>query len=747
MKLQIVKATTSQRVGIFVQDSSATDGSGLAGLLFNTASLAWYYWREDEGNVNATVVNLATATRGTWATGGFIEKDATNLPGFYEISIPNLALATGADWVVMRLGGAANMAPLTLEIQLTDLDLNDVVRAGLTALPNAAADAAGGLPISDAGGLNLDAMNTNINDIETDTADMQPKLGAPAGASISADIAVIEAQTDDLGVAGAGLTAIPWNAAWDAEVESEVNDALLALGVERAIVLGTADSGTTTTVVDATRTEADTDYFKGDLIRFTSGTIIGQVRFITSFTPGSDTITFSPATTQAVGTNTYEIISAGRVDLELWRGTQPLNLTSQRVQSEIASVSATIISKLRSYRSGTHDAGGTTTTFSHTALAEADIDHWKGMLVLFTSNATDGQVRLITASTAAGAITYAPATTQLVDINTYEILTAGAVNVRRWLEAALAAPTVAGVPEVDMTHLGGVAQSATDLKDFADAGYDPVANKIEGVKLADTLSTYTGDTPQTGDNFARLGAPAGASVSADVAAIEGQTDDIGVAGAGLTAVPWNSSWDTEIQSEVNDALVALGLDHLVAVAVTGPDVIDNSVVAKIVSASATADFDDFVNTTDSLQALQADNVALQSDTDDIQTRLPATLDGANMRSSVQAMTAAVAQQIRDEILPTQNAAFNNMEFLFVAASDHVTPVTAASGTAVTRSIDGGAFGAGTGTLAEVANGIYQYDASAADMNGGIITFRFTATGGTPGAPDDTFVTIVTGGGV
>lgn len=109
--------------------------------------------------------------------------------------------------------------------------------------------------------------------------------------------------------------------------------------------------------------------------------------------------------------------------------------------------------------------------------------------------------------------------------------------------------------------------------------------------------------------------------------------------------------------------------------------------------------------------------------------------------------ASAAQKIRDEILPTQNAAFSNIEFLFVAASDHVTPVTGATGTAVTRSIDGGAFGSGTGTLAEVGNGIYQYDASAADMNGGIITFRFTASGGTPGAPDDRFLTIVTGGGV
>lgn len=65
-----------------------------------------------------------------------------------------------------------------------------------------------------------------LDDVLADTADMQPKLGTPAGASISADIAAIEAQTDDIGTAGAGLTAIPWNAAWDAEVQSEVADAL-----------------------------------------------------------------------------------------------------------------------------------------------------------------------------------------------------------------------------------------------------------------------------------------------------------------------------------------------------------------------------------------------------------------------------------------------------------------------------------------------------------------------------------------
>jgi hypothetical protein len=47
--------------------------------------------------------------------------------------------------------------------------------------------------------------------------------------------------------------------------------------------------------------------------------------------------------------------------------------------------------------------------------------------------------------------------------------------------------------------------------------------KVSGVVLTDTVTTYTGNTVQTGDAYARLGAPAGASVSADVAAVKVDT--------------------------------------------------------------------------------------------------------------------------------------------------------------------------------------------------------------------------------
>lgn len=118
--------------------------------------------------------------------------------------------------------------------------------------------------------------------------------------------------------------------------------------------------------------------------------------------------------------------------------------------------------------------------------------------------------------------------------------------------ARLGAPAGASV-SADIADVPTVAEF--DARTLIAASYfDPTADTVANVTTVATLTTYTGDTPQTGDNFARLGAPVGASVSADIAVIEAQTDDIGVAGAGLTAIPWNAAWDAEVESEVNDAL-------------------------------------------------------------------------------------------------------------------------------------------------------------------------------------------------
>jgi hypothetical protein len=123
----------------------------------------------------------------------------------------------------------------------------------------------------------------------------------------------------------------------------------------RSLVSGTSDSGSTTTMVDAARTEADTDYWKGCWILFTSGNISGQVRLITAFTPGTDTITFAPATTQAVATQTYEILPAGRVDLQQWLGSTVNALISGRVDVSVGAMQTAVIAAA-SFVAGAIDA-------------------------------------------------------------------------------------------------------------------------------------------------------------------------------------------------------------------------------------------------------------------------------------------------------------------------------------------------------------------------------------------------------
>ncbi|KKM69100.1 hypothetical protein LCGC14_1454230 [marine sediment metagenome] len=212
------------------------------------------------------------------------------------------------------------------------MDFNDAVRGGMTALPNAAADAAGGLPISDAGGLDLDDMKTKTDGLNFDGNNvlcdvMAMNTGVITSINFSTGALAADAfAANSLDGKGNWNTVVP-DAAGTAPTSAEIKTAIEAGGSSLAQILvdtgttlpaslpaaltkGTADSGTTTTMVDAARTEADTDYWKDSLIRFTSGTISGQTRLVTGFTPASDTITFFPAVTQAVATNTYEILPA-----------------------------------------------------------------------------------------------------------------------------------------------------------------------------------------------------------------------------------------------------------------------------------------------------------------------------------------------------------------------------------------------------------------------------------------------------
>ena len=73
----------------------------------------------------------------------------------------------------------------------------------------------------------------------------------------------------------------------------------------------------------------------------------------------------------------------------------------------------------------------------------------------------------------------------------------------------------------------------------------------------------------------------------------------------------------------------------------------------------------------------------------------------------------------------KNTASTNFEFEMVQLADHITPALGAAITAQ-RSIDGGVYGACTNAAVEVGLGTYKINFSAADLNGNIITFKFSA---------------------
>lgn len=91
------------------------------------------------------------------------------------------------------------------------------------------------------------------------------------------------------------------------------------------------------------------------------------------------------------------------------------------------------------------------------------------------------------------------------------------------------------------------------------------------------------------------------------------------------------------------------------------------------------------------------------------------------------------------ISPKKNTALSNFEFLMIDNTDHLTPKTGLT-VAAQRSIDGAAFGNCANSVSELASGIYKINFANTDLNGDVITFKFTATGADPN-----YITIVTQG--
>jgi len=300
--LQISEGTAALR-RLFFQAVDATDGispeTGLTG-------------------VGRITKNGATSAA---SSGSLTEIDSTNMPGRYYIELTAAELDTNG--IIEFRYKAAACAEVVARGQVVPWDPYDAVRQGMTALPAVVVEGAGGLYTRGSGAGQINQSNDGQIDSNIERWLNNVVQAAEAG---KPNVNVI--QIDGFTVAGQVL------GAW-------INSG----------VRGTAQSGTTTTMVDTARTEAD-DVKNGSWIIFTGGALKGQGRLVTDFDSASDTTTFAPALTTGVGTETYVIIPIGGVDIQSWLGlatalVAPNALVSGAVDSRVSAMLTAVINLIR----------------------------------------------------------------------------------------------------------------------------------------------------------------------------------------------------------------------------------------------------------------------------------------------------------------------------------------------------------------------------------------------------------------
>jgi hypothetical protein len=110
----------------------------------------------------------------------------------------------------------------------------------------------------------------------------------------------------------------------------------------------------------------------------------------------------------------------------------------------------------------------------------------------------------------------------------------------------------------------------------AETNYDLIAFTFVGTgAVPATVQVFTA-FPQTGDNFARIGAPVGASISADIAAVQSDTNDI------QTRIP-----AALVSGRIDASVGAMAANVLTATAIAADAITDAKVAADVTIASVT----------------------------------------------------------------------------------------------------------------------------------------------------------------
>ena len=263
----------------------------------------------------------------------------------------------------------------------------------------------------------------------------------------------------------------------------------------------TADSGTTTTLVDSVLTEAD-DYWNGSLLVFRSGTNQGYSAIVTDFDAASDTLTFTPAVPSNVTTEGYVLIPGLGWAMMADAGLENTKTNWDRILTgsthNIATSAGRRLRQLEAsfvVTAGTAQGGGAASITLATG-ESATNDIFAGDRVIIVGGTGIGEHGIITTYDGGTKVATMSQNWVIQPIagSEYELSPAD-VDVETWQHAIVSVSAASALPEVDAKSISDSAVAADRLEASAET-------IVVGAAEAGTLSTtqMTSDLSEATDD-------------------------------------------------------------------------------------------------------------------------------------------------------------------------------------------------------------------------------------------------------
>lgn len=507
MKREIQVGKTDYSVFVFIPDPGSTDGSGKTGLVAANLTVSGARMETDNDvtitDYTSSLNNLAalTSAHNDW---GVLEVSSTLAPGLYRLDIADAIFASGA-WTavvyVMITSSAAAASPMEFVLVAHDPDDLGTKQSG----------------------------------------DSFARLGAPVGASISADVAGVQSDTNDIQTR---LPATLVSGRMDSSVGAMASGVLTDTAIA-ADAITDAKVASDVTIASVTGTVGSVTGAVGSVTGNIGGNVTGSVGSIATGGIAAASFAAGAIDAAAIATDAFgalelaagaasEIATAVRTELATELGRIDAAVTTRASQASLDIVDDFLDTEVAAIKAKTDQL-----TFGTANRVDAQVFGMQAGVVTAAAIATDAIDADAIAADAVTEIQSGLATAaNLATVAGYIDTEVAAIKAKTDnLPASPAAtgdiPTAAAVADAvwDEAIAGhaGVGSTGEALAAAGSAG-DPWATALPGAYGDGSAGKIVGDninaTISSRAAASVLGTAVGASISADIAAVQADTDDI-----------------------------------------------------------------------------------------------------------------------------------------------------------------------------------------------------------------------------